>query len=297
MSRAKISRTIGLAVVVAAVAAPAASTGAPIRGRPGSALVAYARSRHVLVYPSPHARRPTRVLPNPFHGTRLSFLVRAERPGWVRVFLPVRPNASSGWVRSRQVRLLADEYHVRIDLRRHVLRVWRRGRLVMRRAVGVGRAETPTPVGRYYVVELIQTDDPGGAYGPYAFGLSAHSDVLRRFDGADGQVGIHGTDYPQGLGTGVSHGCIRIDNRSIVRLARTMPLGTQVTIIRGALPAPVAEPRPPVLRPARPPALPQPRLAAARALPPRAVSAPAAATWVEVVRRYVDALLALFRLL
>jgi lipoprotein-anchoring transpeptidase ErfK/SrfK len=43
-------------------------------------------------------------------------------------------------------------------------------------------------------------------------------------------VGIHGTDAPQLLPGRVSHGCIRLRNDAILRLARLMPLGTPVSI-------------------------------------------------------------------
>ena len=58
----------------------------------------------------------------------------------------------------------------------------------MRQAIGVGRSATPTPTGRYYVVELIQLTDPHGMYGPYAFGISAHSNVYTHFGSGDGEI-------------------------------------------------------------------------------------------------------------
>ena len=91
---------------------------------------------------------------------------------------------------------------------------------------------TPTPSGLYYITELLRQPDPTGVYGPYAFGLSAHSNVLNEFAGRDGILGIHGTNFPQGIGTNVSHGCIRMSNKAIRKLARTLPVGTPVRITR-----------------------------------------------------------------
>ena len=65
---------------------------------------------------------------------------------------------------------------------------------------------------------------------PFALGLSAHSNVYSSFEGGDGQVGIHGTNLPQAIGQDVSHGCVRVRNAVISRLARTLPLGTPVVI-------------------------------------------------------------------
>jgi lipoprotein-anchoring transpeptidase ErfK/SrfK len=54
--------------------------------------------------------------------------------------------------------------------------------------------------------------------------------VLHAFDGGTGVVGIHGTNDPAGLGHDVSHGCIRMSNAGISRLAHLLPLGTPVDI-------------------------------------------------------------------
>jgi lipoprotein-anchoring transpeptidase ErfK/SrfK len=62
-----------------------------------------------------------------------------------------------------------------------------------------------------------------------AFGTSARSSVLTDWP-AGGYVGIHGTDEPDLLPGRVSHGCIRMRNADIVRLARLMPMGTPLTI-------------------------------------------------------------------
>ena len=76
----------------------------------------------------------------------------------------------------------------------------------------------------------MSSTQPNGLYGPYAFGLSAHSKALQEFNGGNGQIGIHGTDNPAGLGQSISHGCIRVANDGIRRMARILPLGTPVLI-------------------------------------------------------------------
>ena len=84
------------------------------------------------------------------------------------------------------------------------------------------------PTGTYIIVELLKQSDPRGPYGPYAFGLSAFSQVLYSFGGGPGAIGLHGTDEPGKLGTDVSHGCIRVSKS--VRVAGVIPLGTPVII-------------------------------------------------------------------
>jgi lipoprotein-anchoring transpeptidase ErfK/SrfK len=238
-----VSRAARLALLVAVgvVAALAGRASAPARTvpvdvgipkiRPWS-VVAAARGRTVAVYRRPGGRRVVMRLRNPNEdGAPRVFLVRANRRHWVRVYLPQRPNGATGWIRKRSVRLLKNPYRMRVDLRTRRLLVWRRRQIFLYQRIGVGRAVTPTPRGRYFVVSLLQPPDARGPYGPYVFTLSAYSPVLFSFGGGPGQVGIHGTNDPRGLGRRVSHGCIRVANPTIRRLARLLPLGTPVTIV------------------------------------------------------------------
>ena len=98
---------------------------------------------------------------------------------------------------------------------------------MIRAPVGVGAPATPTPRGRFYIRERLR--GTGGAYGPWAFGTSAYS-TLSEWPGG-GVVGIHGTNQPGLLPGRPSHGCIRVRNRDIRRLARLMPIGTPVRIL------------------------------------------------------------------
>jgi lipoprotein-anchoring transpeptidase ErfK/SrfK len=196
-------------------------------------IVARVRGSSINVYRSKGASSPSTTLSSPnLDGAPVVFLVKSRTKKWARVFLPTRPNGSEGWIRLSQVKLTGHSYRVRINLDRHRLTAWNGPKLMLSTPIGVGRAVTPTPVGTYYITELLKQPDPAGLYGPYAFGLSAHSDVLNEFAGRDGVLGIHGTNYPQGIGTDVSHGCIRLSNDAITKLAHTLPVGTPVVIRR-----------------------------------------------------------------
>ena len=197
----------------------------------GVSTVAYVRVRRVAVYARPHTKRARLVLSKrDGNGTRRAFLVHEVRGKWIHVYLPTRPNGSLGWVRSRAVRLYTDGYRIVVRLHAHRLHFFRGRKLLATWPVATGTSATPTPRGLYYVVELLQPDDPGGSYGPYSFGLSAHSNVLKTFAGGDGRVGLHGTNEPGLIGSSVSHGCIRLRNAAIRRLAKVLPLGTPVYI-------------------------------------------------------------------
>jgi lipoprotein-anchoring transpeptidase ErfK/SrfK len=144
--------------------------------------------------------------------------------------MPTRPDGRTGWVRSRAVRVLRNPYRIVIHLRRHRLVLFHGGRRVFKTRIVGGAPATPTPRGLFYVTQLLKPPNPNGAYGPFSFGLSAHSRVLKEFAGGNGQVGIHGTNQPWLIGHSVSHGCIRIANGAVRRLARVLPLGTPVWI-------------------------------------------------------------------
>ena len=105
----------------------------------------------------------------------------------------------------------------------------RDGRVIFRARIGVGRPESPTPAGRFYIRDKLTGFGPGTIYGPLAFGTSARSAVLTDWP-QDGVIGIHGTSEPELLPGHVSHGCIRLRNADIVRLAKLLPIGTPLTI-------------------------------------------------------------------
>ena len=202
-------------------------------------LTATAAVPHLAVFAAPKARTPTRVLDNPWLADPSQpntavpqvFLVKSRRAdGWVEVLLPIRPNGSSGWVHAADVTLGQVPYSVRVQLSTHRITVFDHGAVVYSGPVADGAPSTPTPVGHYYIRVLIKAPDPNTVYGPYAYGLSSHSDVLTSFEGGDGETGIHGNNDPSVLGSSVTHGCIRMDNAEITRLASILPLGTPVDI-------------------------------------------------------------------
>lgn len=212
-------------------AAATTQTRAPAPSHVGDSIVATAVTHEVAVYRSPAAARPFMRLANPTSaGEPLVFLVEKRGRGWEQVYLPVRPDGSTGWVADRSLSLAWNPYSLEVHLARHELVLRRHGKVVSRFPAAVGRPSLPTPRGRYYLVELLKQPDPSGAYGPYAFGTSAFSHVLYSFGGGPGQIGIHGTNERSSIGHSVSHGCIRIPNRDIARLAAVLPLGTPVTI-------------------------------------------------------------------
>ena len=148
---------------------------------------------------------------------------------WVRARLPVLPNNTTGWVpRSALGGYAVVRTHLLVDLGKRRATLSRNGRAVFTTDVGVGTAAFPTPTGRFYVRNKL-TRYRNAFYGPVAFGTSARSAVLTDWP-AGGFVGIHGTNRPELIPGRVSHGCIRLRNEAILRLAALMPVGTPLTI-------------------------------------------------------------------
>jgi lipoprotein-anchoring transpeptidase ErfK/SrfK len=234
-----VKRTLITGAVLATAAVTALAPGAA--SAPGEVTIlserdGISRWAHVLrptaarAAPSASARRITIVSDRTPEGTKNLVLALESRGPWVRVRLAVLPNGTTGWIprdalgpyRGVWTRLVVNRARMTATL-------LRRGKAIFRAPVGVGRSYLPTPRGEFYVrMKLAGFDDP--MYGPIAFGTSGRAPNLTGWPGG-GYIGIHGTDKPQLLPGAVSHGCIRMKNRDIRRLAGLMPVGTPVTVI------------------------------------------------------------------
>jgi lipoprotein-anchoring transpeptidase ErfK/SrfK len=133
-------------------------------------------------------------------------------------------------VRTTDVKLTPVTYKILVQLGLHKISVLERGEVIYTGPIADGAPATPTPTGQYYIRVLIKAANPNTVYGPYAYGLSSHSNALSTFDGADAEIGIHGNDDASVLGHSITHGCIRMDNAEITQLSHILPLGVPVDI-------------------------------------------------------------------
>jgi lipoprotein-anchoring transpeptidase ErfK/SrfK len=115
-----------------------------------------------------------------------------------------------------------------VDRARYRATLYRDAIPVFTAPVGIGEAKWPTPAGEFYVRDVV-TRYRSPTYGPVAFGTSARSATLTDWP-AGGYIGIHGTDRPGLIPGAISHGCIRMRNADILRLAALMRVGTPVII-------------------------------------------------------------------
>jgi L,D-transpeptidase catalytic domain len=184
--------------------------------------------------PDPAAAAVERLAADTPEGTANIALVlgrRQDRAGriWLRVRAPALPANVEGWVpRSALGGYTVVRTRLVVDLERLRATLYEDGKAVFEAPIGVGKTESPTPRGEFYVRNQL-TEYHSSFYGPIAFGTSARSAVLTDWP-AGGFVGIHGTDRPDLIPGQVSHGCIRLRNPDIVRLALLMPVGTPLTI-------------------------------------------------------------------
>jgi L,D-transpeptidase catalytic domain len=226
-----------LAAVVA-TPTPAFEVPEPLRFDPATETSRWASVRHeapVVAAPSATSAVVAHLDARTPEGTTNVVLVgryHRDRTGqlWRRI-LGAGEDFGGGWAWVTSDALGAGGVsHARLVIDRRTLTATleRSGRVRFRARIGIGAPDTPTPAGRFYIRNTL-TRYASPRYGPVAFGTSAQSTATEWPGG--GFIGIHGTNRPELLPGRVSHGCIRMANSDIVRLARQLRTGTPVVIL------------------------------------------------------------------
>jgi lipoprotein-anchoring transpeptidase ErfK/SrfK len=232
-----------VAAALLAAASPAAASGLAHRaGDPTAPTRAGSWAARVIA-PTPLRARPG----GPAIGTLAPFTAYGQGPKqlmitasrrdaagglWLRVQLASRPNGRQAWMTAAHAQLRRLTVRVEINRATRRLTLLRRGRRIASWPVVIGAPATPTPRGLFAVYEVVR-QAPGSELGPWALHLTAHSDVLDNYGGGPGRVAMHGRAGPllaAPLGSAASHGCIRMANENIARLAAQLPAGTPVRI-------------------------------------------------------------------
>jgi hypothetical protein len=97
---------------------------------------------------------------------------------------------------------------------------------VLRAAVGIGAARSPTPIGRFGVTDKLTGLNPA-AYGCCILALSAHQTHLPPGWAGGDRIAIHGGG---GIGAATSNGCLHATEGVLRWLMRRVGLGTQVVV-------------------------------------------------------------------
>ncbi|OKL36739.1 L,D-transpeptidase family protein [Domibacillus mangrovi] len=107
-------------------------------------------------------------------------------------------------------------FSIHISLAKRTLTLLYQGQTRKVYPIGVGRMLHETPVGDFIIIN--KAPNPGGPYGTMWMSLSKKG------------YGIHGTNDPSSIGKYVSKGCVRMYNKDVDELAKTVPIGTSVFI-------------------------------------------------------------------
>ena len=158
-------------------------------------------------------------------------LVTEQRGDWLKVQIPVRPNGTEGYVRASDVDVTTHNYRLGLQLSQRKLTLYDGDVVVLESPVVIGKPETHTPTGRFYVTDKVEQSNPEGAYGPLALPISAYSEQIDEFDNGVPVIALHGTNRPELMGQDVSNGCVRMPNDVVTRLGATIPLGTPIEIV------------------------------------------------------------------
>lgn len=195
----------------------------------GGFLIARPRSGSLTLWSSPGGAVVARLGSSTEFGSPLRLGVVKERGKWLGVVSTRLPNGRLGWVRTRDVRLSTTDISLTLDLSKRRLVLKRGDRVVRRMVVGIGRASSPTPKGRFAV-----TDKLANRWGPYygccVVAWSAHQPNLPPgWTGGD-RIAVHGTNNPSSIGLPSSAGCPRAGYADMQALMRRVPLGAPVFV-------------------------------------------------------------------
>jgi len=184
----------------------------------------------VAVYDAPGGR-PRAWLPSDIRGTPLTVPVVRRESGWVAVLLP-SINRTIGWIPPGGWILVPLHDQLLVHRREHRL-IWLRDDVVVRSwPVTLGRAETPTPLGRTFI--LGQSTLPGEVYADTnVFALGAVPDNPSAVpDGLRGaHIGIHTWYHDRTLAQDITDGCIRLTKSGQRQLLRELRPGTEVVVL------------------------------------------------------------------
>ena len=160
----------------------------------------------------------------------LVFDVVEDDGEWLKVLIPARPNHTEGWIKRSEVDLSSTSYRLRLDLATYTLSLYKGAELVRDTKVAIGKDQTRTPQGHFYITEKIKQSNPDGFYGPWILATNGYSEMLDTFDGGLPVVALHGTSLPDLLGTQASNGCVRMANDTVTAIAELIPAGTPIDI-------------------------------------------------------------------
>ncbi|WP_395746848.1 L,D-transpeptidase family protein [Prosthecobacter sp.] len=137
--------------------------------------------------------------------------------------------------------LSPEEIALKVDTKDNMLRLFEKGKLVAAYPVTIGSAQTESPLGEWkvkgvallpnfrYDLSFLKTGERSSKTHLLPPGPNNPVGVVWVALDKPG-IGLHGTSDPDAIGRSASHGCIRLANWDIVRLATRVRAGVAVSI-------------------------------------------------------------------
>src|SRR5256885_16662644 len=91
----------------------------------------------------------------------------------------MRPTDTLGYIPADKVAVRWTDYWLLVERGHFRLTLYNACHQVAQFPVGIGEGSTPTPGGVFYLQALLQPPDSSSVYGPYAFGPSGYSGLIR----------------------------------------------------------------------------------------------------------------------
>jgi lipoprotein-anchoring transpeptidase ErfK/SrfK len=223
------------ACAVAATVLAACTAGFPSTARADSAFQLYSTGSNVAIpergvvlvhAASGSSRVLTRVRARTALGSPTRVAVLSDAGEWLVVIPEALGNRVRGFVHRSKVRLVHDPFSLEVDRSARRLTVWRMGVALRRFSVGVGRAISPTPLGRFAITDKLENFMPT-IYGCCILALSGRQTHLPTGWNGGNRLAIH---VGSGVGGAVSAGCLRARESDVRYLMATVPLGTQIVV-------------------------------------------------------------------
>jgi lipoprotein-anchoring transpeptidase ErfK/SrfK len=232
-SRTRLFLLSGLAAAALATPAIAHATPPPAKQYEAVSVKRYLMGR---VKPTTQARGAAHLWTNTGFSNRravypvLRHKVLKDGTEWLQVRALRDRTQVNVWIPKWATHQVLIAYAIKVDLSQRRATIYRDGKVAKRFRVVVGAQSTPTPTGHYYVVDRMHLHN-SWANGKWALATSAFSNILKHFDGGQGQVAMHSRgSLAAPVGTAASHGCVRFNDADIRWMAAHVPNGTTVDI-------------------------------------------------------------------
>jgi hypothetical protein len=214
-----------VSLVTLAAAAPATASDA----QPRAQVLVLERNAKVAIRRAPASKTlAVAKWKTPFGSVRRLRVVE-RRGDWFAVESDVLGNGVVGWVpKTAAMRVRTVRHSVEADLSARLVTLREDGRVVFRRRVSIGAADSPTPSGRFHISDQISGRRWGLGCCIVVFSGSQPR-LPVGWNGGD-RLAAHGRpSRSERIGSPASAGCLHATEQTLRALAR-LPLGTPVVI-------------------------------------------------------------------